>query len=70
MNRKAIQVKNLRRDSFSISTISEGDIADVCKGCGATFAKCTCLNCIECGSVMMTSVRCIVLNMSLETSLS
>lgn len=69
MNRKAIQVKNLRRDSFSISTISEGDNAEVCKGCGATFAKCTCLNCIECKSVMMTNVRCNVVNIILETSL-
>lgn len=42
-----------------MSTISDVDPEEICKGCCASFQKCTCLSCIECGNVNLTNVRII-----------
>ena len=51
MHRSSIPVKSLRRDS--VSTMSDVDGNEVCKGCSNSFVKCTCLYCIECNGVIV-----------------
>ena len=53
--RGAISVKSLRKDS--LSTTSDPEAAtEICKGCGNTFPRCTCLMCIECKGVLTVNV--------------
>ena len=53
--RSAIAVKSLRKDS--LSTTSDPEAAtEICKGCGNTFPRCTCLMCIECKGVLTVNV--------------
>ena len=54
--RGVITVRSLRRDSVSTNSEGEGGKNDICKSCNDTYARCTCLKCVECGNMLVNNV--------------
>ena len=55
--RGVISVRSLRRDSVSTMSDGEGNKNLICKSCGDTYARCTCIKCVECGGMLVNNVR-------------
>ena len=54
--RGVISVRSLRRDSVSTASDGEGNKNLICKSCGDTYARCTCIKCVECGGMLVNNV--------------
>lgn len=53
--RGVISVRSLRRDSVSTASDGEGNKNLICKSCGDTYARCTCIKCVECGGMLVNN---------------
>ena len=49
-------MRSLRRDSVSTASDGEGNKNLICKSCGDTYARCTCIKCVECGGMLVNNV--------------